>query len=285
MSYFAYIDQKIIPAHEAKMNAADLGLLRGFGIFDYFRLSGGCPLYMEDYLNRFVASAQALHIPNAPDLATLKEAVQTLLSHNTHTTVGVRLLLTGDVAEDFYMPRTSKLVLFTEPFKVPPADAYDNGIKVKLLDFERFSPRIKTTSYLPSISAMLAPGHKAKDILYHKNGYLSELSRSNLFIVKNKVIYTPNAGVLMGITRSHVIKLARSLDFIVVEKPIALADISEFDECFMTSTTKRIVPITTIDEHTIANGKPGVVTRRLLEALIAFEQDYIEKHLPKDSVV
>ncbi len=281
MTYFAYIDQKIVPAQEARIKAADLGLLRGFGIFDYFRLHEGCPLYMDEYLSRFVASAKSLHMPEAPDFESVKDAVLKLLSHNQHDTVGIRLLLTGDTSDDFYLPESSRLIIFTEPFKAPPPEAYKEGITVKLLEFERFSARIKTTSYLPSIAAMLAPGHTAQDILYHKDDYISELSRSNFFAVKEKVVYTPNDHVLMGITRRHVISLAREQGFDVVEAPVRLADIPDFEECFMTSTTKRVVPITVIDQYKIADGKPGPMTKTLLESLLTYEQEYIHNNTVK----
>ena len=97
-------------------------------------------------------------------------------------------------------------------------------------------------------------------MLYHQNGYVSESSRSNFFIVKDGVVSTPDLHILKGITRSQILQLAGDVQI----RPITLTETLAADETFITSTTKKLLPVTQIDEHVIVNGKPGPVSLELL---------------------
>ena len=114
---------------------------------------------------------------------------------------------------------------------------------------------------------------KAADVLYRKGGVVSEFPRSNLFIVKDdNTVVTPANGVLAGITRKHVLGLAAS-DYQAIEGVVTLEDVYQAKEAFLTSTTRRIVPIVKLDDKVIGNGKPGLVSRTLLAGLVSLEQE------------
>jgi len=125
---------------------------------------------------------------------------------------------------------------------------------------------VKTTFYLPSIA--LIPKLKASgamEVLYHHNGLISETTRANIFLVKDGILSTPASGVLKGVTRKHVLEVAKGL-MPVEEREIRLKELWESDEVFITGTSKHVAPVTEIDGRMIGDGRPGEITRLIAEA-------------------
>jgi branched-subunit amino acid aminotransferase/4-amino-4-deoxychorismate lyase len=141
----------------------------------------------------------------------------------------------------------------------------------------RYLPEVKTTFYLPALS--LLPELKrigALETLYHHKGIVYETTRANFFIIKNGVLITPSEGILKGITRKHVLKVAR-LQMKVEERIVKLDEIFDSDEIFITGTSKHILPVVNIDGKIIANGRPGTITNKLAQDFKAYYQDQIDK--------
>lgn len=111
------------------------------------------------------------------------------------------------------------------------------------------------------------------DVLYHKNGEVSEVSRSNFFVVKNGTVITPDKHVLYGITRKKTIQLAKEI-CPVEERTVTIGEVANADECFITGTTKKVMPVVEIDGKPIGNGKPGRITRQLMALFRDFEENY-----------
>jgi len=142
---------------------------------------------------------------------------------------------------------------------------YEQGIKVILDEYVREMAEVKTTDYKRVIlKAEEIRAANALDILYHKDGEVSELSRSNFFIVKGDNLITPNRHILRGITRRTIIDLAQT-DFQVEERPVLLSELYDADEAFTTSSTKQVLPITQIGELVVGDGRVGSRSRFLLE--------------------
>ena len=265
MNTNCYINDQFIPYEDAKIHISDLGLQRGYGIFDYFlEINGTIPL-LEDYLDRFYSSADRLNLKVPVCRKDLRERIAELLQHNQFGTSGIKLLLTGGYSDDLYSPSSPNFMILNLPMHHNPGE-FGEGVKLILLDFQRHIPEVKTTFYLPSI--ILFPKMKeygAIEVLYHHNGLISETTRANIFLVKNNTLITPSPGVLQGITRKHVLGVAKDL-LALEEREVRLEEIWEAEEIFITGTSKHVMPVIEIEERTIGDGKPGNWTKRISEA-------------------
>ena len=262
MKPFCFADGKIIPTETATIHPMDLGLIRGFGIFDFFRTSGHTPLFLEHYLDRFSSSAEKTHIPLRYSREELRAIIAELIEKNDLQDGGLRMVLSGGISENHFSPAEGKLFIFAESLSMPSDEKYQQGIKLLTLEYVRPIAEIKTTNYtLPVWHSVNWKRLGAEDVLYHWNGVVSESSRSNFFMVKNGVVHTPDQHILMGITRKHILKIAGN----VVIRPITLEEVWDADEAFISSTTKVLLPVTQLDDRKIGNGKPGPITLDILE--------------------
>ncbi|HPR59086.1 MAG TPA: aminotransferase class IV [Bacteroidales bacterium] len=268
-----FINDGFVPYSEARIHISDLGLQRGFSIFDYFIAIGDKIPFFDDYLDRFFYSAEklSLRIPLARE--ALKDKVFSLLDQNKPERSGIKLLLTGGYSDDLYTPEKPNFLILNLPLKFRPDD-FIGGVKLMLLDYYRFNPEVKTTYYLPSL-AMLPEMKKqgVVEMLYHHNGLVSETTRSNLFLVKNKTLITPAEGILKGIIRKHLLKVAGAMMKTDV-RPVKLGEIFEADEILISGTSKHVAPVIAIGDVRIGNGQPGTITRGLADA---FRQYYLQQ--------
>lgn len=278
---FYFINNRIVPAAEAAVLSNDLGLFRGYGVFDYFRTYKGEPLLMHQYLQRFRRSAAQLHLNLKLKDEALDSIIRELIDLNKKSESGVRLLLTGGYSESMFKPGDPNLLIRIEQSVLPPAAAYTEGVKLLSNEYLRDVPAVKTTNYLNAIRLwpqVEAAG--ATELLYHWGGEWLECSRSNFFVVANGVLMTsPASKVLAGITRTGIIALARQSGLKVEERPLPLHIIREADEAFITGTTKRLMPVVKIDQQQIGDGKPGAVSRQLLNSWITLEAEHAVQSL------
>ncbi|WP_026945543.1 aminotransferase class IV [Algoriphagus marincola] len=271
MKPYCFADGQFVPTKDATLHASDLGLIRGYGIFDFFRTVNYQPLFLEDYLDRFIRSAEKTFIPLPYSRSELKEIVTELIQKNDLKAGGIRMVLSGGMSENHFSPGKGKLFLFAEELIFPAKEKYEKGIKLLTLEHVRPIASIKTTNYALAVwHSHIWKEQGAEDVLYHQNGYVSESSRSNFFIVKNNEIITPSEHILLGITRKNILKLA---DIPVHIRPLTLKETLEADEAFITSTTKILLPVTQIDEQPIGTGKPGPISLDLLKRFKNLESE------------
>ena len=269
MSNYFCVNGKIVLAKNAKLQVTDLGLLRGYGIFDYLKVDNGIPLFIENHMTRFQNSAKEMGLKVGYSVEELIGFVMKLIAKNKFKSGGMKIILTGGYSSDGYLPaKESNMIILLTPLNPPSKKVYAKGVKLILHEHFRHSAVVKTTNYIEPIR--LANDMKkanAMDVLYHWNGKISESSRSNFFIVKkNKTIVTSTTHVLKGITRKRVISLANE-HYKVIEKDITVRDLKNATEAFLSSTTKGTLPVVQIDGIKIGNGKPGKVSPHLNELL------------------
>ncbi|PZX50466.1 branched-chain amino acid aminotransferase [Algoriphagus ratkowskyi] len=270
MKPFCFADGQIISTEKASIHPMDLGFIRGYGIFDFFRTVNFKPLFLDSYLDRFFSSAEKTFLPLEYSRAELKAVIQELIEKNHLKEGGLRMVLSGGVSPNHFSPAKGKLFIFAESLIFPSQEKYEKGIKLLSLEYVRPIPEIKTTNYALSVwDSMRWNDAGAEDVLYYINGHVSESSRSNFFIVKNGIISTPDSHVLMGITRKHIIELAGKVQI----RPISMQEALNADEAFISSTTKILLPVTQIDDHEIGNGKPGPVSLDLLAKFRDLERE------------
>ncbi len=263
-----YLNGQYLPKEQAALNVADLAILRGFGIFDYFRYADGKPRFVEDHLDRFYRSAALLDLKIPADRAELQAAVYALIEKNGGGDGGIRFVLTGGYAADGYTPTTPNLVAMAYPFQGPAKSQYEAGVKILLHSYERQLPQVKSIDYLEGIR--IQPMLRAKGMDYalyvDREQFVRESDRSNFMIVQDGVLITPKEHILHGITRLHLLKLARELDIPTEERPVTVSELKTADEAIICSSTKGAMPITAVDDQPVADGHPGKITRRLMDA-------------------
>jgi branched-chain amino acid aminotransferase len=264
-----YVNGEFVPAATASIALNDLGIVRGYGVFDVLRTYGPVPFALRQHLERLQRSAAALELPLPWPLAQLAEIVHTTLARNGHPhDVTVRLVLTGGASANFLTPEDKpSLAVILAPVRPYPPEIYAAGGRLITVDYARFMPEVKSLNYITGILGQKrARAAGAVEALYRTPaGEVTECTTSNFFAFRGDQLLTPVAEVLPGVTRDVVLEIASDM-FDVVLTPLRYAELGEFDEAFITSTTKEVMPIVGVDDIVIGAGRPGLRTQRLLEA-------------------
>ncbi len=278
MKYYN-INGRLVDAREATIGVNDLGVIRGYGIFDYFLVEAGMPLFADDYISRFMNSADEMHLDFKLNREQLKEQIFQIIEANGMKEGGLRLVLTGGIAEDCYTPTDpSFMIMAYKKGGFSPA-LYSDGGRLISTHYQREIPKVKTTNYVMGIK-MLREVRKAGavEVLYYDGDFVRETVRANIFIVsKDERIATPDAKILEGVTRRQVLKAA-SRHFEVEQREVAVNELKEAQEVFITSSTKGVMPIVQIDGLTIGDGQPGPVTKKMMALFRQSVEDYLSVH-------
>ena len=271
------VNGDIVRTSEAHLHVSDLALLRGYGLFDFFRVEEGVPLFLEDYLARFYRSAERLHLDVPVTKDELEDLISKLLDANGEGDTNVRLLLTGGYSDDGFTPAEPNLVALQHARKDYDSRLFDEGAALITHEYVRDLPEVKSINYAAAVR--LIPEMKragATEVLYHDAGKVAETSRANVFIVTQEgALVTPAEGILEGITRKRILELAETQ---VETRQVSLDEVLGAKEVFITSTTKGAMPISKIDGHVIGNGRAGDVTKRLGERFAERAASYVKAH-------
>jgi D-alanine transaminase/branched-chain amino acid aminotransferase len=263
---------------DAGMPVTDLGIQRGYGIFDFLRVSGNIPLYLDDHLDRFFQSAGFMRLPVKLSRSELSSVIGRLIRENNLPVSGIRMLLTGGESADGYQIHEPNLAVVQQVIPAPGEQWLNKGSQLVSYPFQRQLPHVKTTDYLMAI--WLQPWLKenqADDVLYYQEGIVTECPRANIFMVTDDhKLVTPRRNMLKGVTRKQIMGLAGACDLDVEERDIHLSEMSGAKEVFITSSTKRIIPVSRLDDHIFPAALDSSISHRLWAALRAHEMTYIE---------
>jgi branched-chain amino acid aminotransferase len=272
-----YINGELVERSEARVSAFDRGLLYGYGLFETMRSYGGRVFCLDRHLSRLARSAMVLGIGAALDTAELERAVYDTISANELTDARIRLTVTaGEGERSLSLPTSGSLttMIVAEELVLPPSHAYENGIRAVIVGGRRNSRSplsgVKSIGYMESLLARSKAAAAGADeaVMLNERGLVAECSTSNIFIVAAGRLLTPSvdSGILPGITRDVVLELASGLGIETSECDVAVADLLDANEAFITNSVIEILPIVEVDKKPIGRGKPGVVTARLSEA-------------------
>ncbi len=259
-----------VATQSATVSMMDLGLLRGFACFDFFRVVDAVPLFFEDHAARLQRSCELLGLNAAlAEPKQLRECVARLLEANNCAagTWGVRVLVTGGVSPDGWTHETTAdwAVLMCHPLAVLRRELEPAGCLASC-SRERPTPHLKSTDY----GFALAQQQRLKDVgscelmLCDRDGRVSECSRSSLFFVdsRGELHTAPDNTVLLGVTRKRVLEACAANGIAMHLRPIAKEELASFAGCFIASTSKGILPIEAIDDQVVyKEGTPDVVVR------------------------
>jgi len=285
MAAVAYVNGTIGNQQDARVSVFDHGFLFGEGVYEVIRTYGGEPFLLDRHFARLRSSASMIALSPGKTDADLERAVrETMAAYwagpGTATPgqeLYVRMLLTRGVGDMSYNPAASPaptLVIIVKPLVTPPPAVSTDGVTVALVPVVRnhpdsVSPLIKSNCLLNNVLAMQEALRRGafEAILRNYKGEIAECSQSNIFIVKRGDVLTPrlDAGLLAGITRAFIQEVAREAGVTMRDAVLRDDDLLGADEVFLTSTTREVVPIVRVDERVIGDGRPGPVTRRLLD--------------------
>ncbi len=267
MKKYCYINGKIVEEKEACISPYDLGILRGYGVFDFMCTTQNKPFLIYDHWLRLNKSARALGLKVPITQQKYKQVIKKLIAKNPYKNPAIRSVLTAGISENGITlpPKPTFYILIHDITKLlPPKNLYVNGAKIITHEFARDNYTSKTTNYIEAIKNQQRKNRRnAIEILYIDKNNVLECTTANIFVVKNNKLLTPKDGVLPGITRKYVIKLAKKNQITASEQKITKKQLLNADEVFITGSAKNILPITKVDTTTIGVGKPGPITQKI----------------------
>lgn len=275
------IDGTIFAPEHAKVSVYDRGFLYGDAVFEVLRTYGGAPFALDEHLARLRGSAARVALTLPVDDATLRAEVERALAEAGNDDSYVRIVVTrgqGPLSLDPDTARSPLRVVMVEPISGPPRESYVDGIAAICIPTLRAvdgtaAEGAKVSNYLANLlSLRQAKAQGAQEALVLDSlGRVVEGASSNVFVVKSGRIATPpeSAGILMGITRRHVLEAAGRLGIGVDERPLLPTDLYAADEVFITSSIRELLPVVRVDGKAIGAGTPGPVARALHRAFRA----------------
>jgi branched-chain amino acid aminotransferase len=270
------INGEIASPENACISVFDRGFLYGDSIYEVTQTFNKSLFKLEEHLDRLWHSAMKMDMPISFTREHITKEVEKVVEQTDALNVYVRIIVTrgeGEIGLDPNLSTSNNLIIITKELLPNPRWWYEDGVHMIVAHTIRnpknaIDPSIKSGNYLNNILAMSeAKKRNAFDaIMLNSKGQVTEATTSNIWIVKdNELITAPiRSGLLGGITRKSLIEIAKENNITISEKNFTVDELKGADECFLTSTTKMIVPITKVDDSNIMDGKPGKLTKELL---------------------
>lgn len=270
------INGELLNEETAKISALDRGFLYGDSVYEATRTFNRVPFRLDQHLERLFDSASKIYFNPKTSKETIKEEVIHTLKFAPFLNASIRIVLSRGTALDLGLdPELAikeNLIIYVKELKPNPDWWYEKGISLGFFQKETSSKGSlpKTGNYIENMLAhrkALSEGNY-DSIMINNDGHITECTTSNIWIVKNGIIYTPSLdeGVLPGLTRSTILTIPKSAIAQIVETKLTVADIQNADECFITSTIREVVPVTHIAGNPVGNGTPGLITLKVLSA-------------------
>lgn len=272
-----YLNGEFVRRDEAKVSVFDHGFLYGDGIFEGIRCYEGNVFRLDDHLKRLYESALSIMLEIPLSFEEMKAAVVETIRKNQLKNSYIRLVVSrgeGDLGLDPRNCKKPNVIIIADQIKLYPQELYDNGMEIVTIPTRRnipdaLNPKIKSLNYLNNILAKIEAARAGvmEALMLNTEGYVCECTGDNVFIVKNGRVMTPPTylGALDGVTRRVIMEICRDLGVECSEQPFTRHDVFVADECFLTGTAAEIIPVTKLDGRPIGTGKPGPMTKRLIE--------------------
>jgi branched-chain amino acid aminotransferase len=277
-----WLDGKLVDQSDARLSVFDHATLYGDGVFEGIRVYNGRIFQCQLHIDRLYESARKLRLPIEQTKQEIVDAMYESIAANGVVNGYIRLVVTrgaGTLGLSPFKCSNPSTFIIADSIALYPPEMYENGMAVIIAKTVRVSanmldPCIKSLNYLNNICAKIEAidAGVAEAIMLNVQGNVAECTGDNIFIVKDGEIITPDtrSGILVGVTRGVVMKLAREIGLTVTERTVTPADLQSADECFLTGTAAEVISVTKIDETVIGDGKPGAITGKLLAAFRAF---------------
>lgn len=278
MGLIIYFNGEFVDEEEAKVSVFDHGVLYGDGIFEGIRAYNGRVFRLDEHIDRLYESAKSILLDIGMTKDQMCEALLETLRKNNLRDAYIRLVVTrgkGDLGLDPLSCEKPSVFIIAAQVQLYPEELYEKGLEVVTVPTRRnivegVNPRVKSLNYLNNIMAKIEANLAgvSEAILLNSDGYVTECTGDNIFIVKNGEVITPPPflGILEGVTRNSIMEAAKKMGYPVSEKVFTRHDIFTADECFLSGTAAELVPVVKVDGRVIGeDGKPGEISKALIK--------------------
>jgi branched-chain amino acid aminotransferase len=284
------LDGVLVDPERAVISVFDRGFLYGDSVYEVVRTYQGVPFELEAHLARLEGSARRIAMNLPVPLGTVAQETKAAQRATGHDEAYIRIIVTrgaGPISLDPNLAANPHRIVIAMPVQPPAASVYENGATVVLTSVRRnlrdaIDPRAKTGNYLNSVMAVGEAKERGafEAIMLDHRDFVTEGASSNVFAVIGGVVLTPplEAGILEGVTRSVVMKVAREAGISVLEVPLTEPALKQAEEVFITSSIREIVPIVKVDDVVIGAGRPGDTTKRIRALFAEYVARYVATH-------
>ena len=280
-----WVNGNLVPPEQATVSVFDHGVLYGDGVFEGIRAYNGRVFKLGTHLRRLFESARSIRLTIPYSIEELTKATQETVKANGISSGYIRLCVTrgpGPLGLNPFICDTPRVFIIAGAISLYPKECYTQGLKVITSSVMRnhpaaLSPRIKSLNYLNNVMAKIEAidAGVLEALMLNHQGNIAECTGDNVFIVRRDplnghapTLVTPplHAGILEGVTMNAVLDLARQAGVPMARYDLTKHDLYTADEMFLTGTAAEVIPVASVDGRPIGDGKPGPITRRLIEA-------------------
>ncbi len=283
------INGELLSPDQAKISVFDRGFLYGDSVYEVTTTKDDCILYLEDHLKRLWNSASLISMEILISKEELIQEILKTIKEVPSKRKYIRIIITRGEGEINLAPSniSNNLIIICKELKENPSWWYEDGVNFIISDVIRndkdsLDPNAKSGNYLNSVMAYLEAKKKNvyDSVMVNKLGQITEGTTNNIWMIKNGKIITPptSVGILKGITREKILDLCRENNLNFNEEIFTPKELLDCDECFITSSTKGIVPVVHLNEKSIGDGKPGKITKSLIQLYRNKISNYVNKN-------
>jgi D-alanine transaminase len=267
-----YLNGRFLPLEDAKISVLDRGFIYGDGVYELIPVYHRQPFRLRQHLARLQRSLDGIRLVNPHGDAEWESIIRELVARTPFDDQGLYFQVTRGVAKrdhSFPLDVAPTVFMMSNPLSLPTAEQVERGVAVVTAIDERWLHcDLKTISLLGNVLArQRATDAGAAESVLFRNGFLTEASASNVFIVRDGVILAPpkDNQILPGITYDAAFELARGSGLALEVRPISRDEALMADEMWLSSSTKEVLAVTTVDGKSVAGGSPGPVFRKIYE--------------------
>ena len=278
MGRIIYLDGRFVAEEDALISVFDHGFLYGDAVYEGMRCHEGKVFRLAEHLKRLYESAKTIRLEIPFSIEEFQELHLEAIRRNNFQNAYIRTIVSrgyGHLGMDPRKCPRPTVVIIPSDIHIYPRELYETGMSVIIPSTRKSRPdslthRVKTTSNFVNIMAKMAASRQgfAEAVMLSSEGYVADATVDNVFIIKDGELLTPpkHVGIIAGITRNAILKMAKELGFSAREEILLPQDLYNADECFLTGTAAGIMPVVRVDERVIGNGHPGDLTHQLMIA-------------------
>ena len=259
---YVFLNGKFVKKENAKISLDDSSFLYGYGAYETLRARNGNVEYLDQHLKRLEHSLDVLLLPTHYSNAVINDTIKELMNKNKLENAKIRITVTKQT-----------FLITGNEFNGYDKKYYESGSSLIVYATSRVLPEAKTTSCANQrIIKKLADNEKAVDGIIVEKEIVKECATSNIFGVRKGIVYTPKTGILAGVTKNVLIKIAKKQGIKIIEEDFNVNFLLSCSECFITSALKWVMPVVKIDDKIVGNGKLGKITKKLMDLNITDKQ-------------
>ncbi len=273
---FVMENGRVIPARQATIPVFNPVVFNALGVYETLLVWDGVIFHPDEHLERLQRSAGLLGLGCPWGSRVVASWLHEITRVNNVFRARLKILLIGPGPAR----PDATCYLWTWPLPTIPEHAYDRGVATVTYPALRFMPQAKSTNTLANLmatrAARAAGAHEA--LLVNPSGQITEGATSNFFVVRDgAIVHAPEEEILTGVTMSLALRMAEEAGIPVREEPIPLSDRGTWQEAFITSTSRHVMPVTLVDGEPVSDGRVGPITRRLMEIFENYFRAYVQE--------